>query len=246
LRYKTGEVIVGWGDFMRQAALIALVLAAFPAVAFAQSGATRSADDYVCALTDECDASAEMPADATPGAGPKPRTGATRGFSLSRPPAAKPNAPSPARNAGAAPARATPKSQPVKTASANRPKPTAGKPAATKAAARRVDLRLSFELASAELTAQAKEEAKVFAQALQLPSLANKRFVIEGHTDAQGNRAYNLDLSQRRARAVADYLSSLGVSRDRFEVRGFGFDRPLPGRSAASQDNRRVEAVLVS
>lgn len=231
---------------MRHIAWFSLVLAAVPAAAIAQGGATRSADDYVCALTDECEANADTPAEAAAGTGTKPRTGATRGFSLSRPAAAKPSAPAPARSAGAAPTRAAPKSQPVKSASVNRPKPTAPKPAGVKAATRRVDLRLSFELASAELTAQAKEEAKVFAQALQLPSLASKRFVIEGHTDSQGSRASNIDLSQRRARAVADYLSSLGVSRDRFEVRGFGFDRPLPGRSAASQDNRRVEAVLVS
>ncbi len=228
---------------MRRLASISMLLAAVPAVAVAQSGATRSAEDYVCALTDDCETAAETPAE-TSSTGVKPRTSATRGFSLSRPgakPAAKPAAPAPGRNTAAAPARPAPKSQPVKTASVNRPKPTA-----TKAATRRVDLRLSFQVGSAELTAQAKEEAKVFAQALQMPALSAKRFVIEGHTDAQGSRASNLDLSQRRARAVADYLSSLGVSRDRFEVRGYGPDRPLPGRSASSQENRRVEAVLVS
>ncbi len=223
---------------------MSLVLATVPAAALAQSGATRSAEDYVCALTDDCEASADTPDEATPSTGVKPRTGATRGFSLSRPSAkaaAKPAAPAPGRSAASTPSRAVGKSQQVKTASVNRPKP-----AASKAEARRVDLRLSFQLGSAELTPQAREEAKVFAQALQMPSLQSKRFVIEGHTDAQGSRASNLDLSQRRARAVADYLSSLGVSRDRFEVRGYGPDRPLPGRSAASQDNRRVEAVLVS
>ncbi|HEX8402329.1 MAG TPA: OmpA family protein [Allosphingosinicella sp.] len=234
---------------MRQFVMISLVLASLPAAALAQGGATRSADDYVCALTDECDAAAETPADAAPSTGPKARTGATRGFSLSRPaskPSAKPAAPAPGRSAASTPARAVGKPQPVKTASVNRPKSGASKTMAAKSEARRVDLRLSFQLGSADLTPQAMEEAKVFAQALMMPSLQSKRFVIEGHTDAQGNRASNLDLSQRRARAVADYLSSLGVSRDRFEVRGFGFDRPLPGRSAASPDNRRVEAVLVS
>ncbi|HEX8444285.1 MAG TPA: OmpA family protein [Allosphingosinicella sp.] len=223
---------------------MSLFLASVPAAAVAQSGATRSAEDYVCALTDDCETTADTPAEAAPTTGVKPRTSATRGFSLSRPgakPTAKAAAPAPSRSTASSPARTAGKPQPVKTASANRPKP-----ATTKAVARRVDLRLSFELGSAELTAQAREEAKVFAQALQMPSLQSKRFVIEGHTDAQGSRASNLDLSQRRARAVADFLSSLGVSRDRFEVRGYGPDRPLPGRSAASQDNRRVEAVLVS
>jgi outer membrane protein OmpA-like peptidoglycan-associated protein len=229
---------------MRRLAMISLLLSSIPAAASAQTGATRSAEDYVCALTDDCDGDTETPAETTPATGPKARTGATRGFSLTRP-AAKP-APTPSRNTATAAPRVggnapAIKASSVKTASVNRPKPSQAKNQA-----RRVDLRLSFELGSAELTAQAKSEAQVFAAALQMPSLASRKFVIEGHTDAQGSRASNLDLSQRRARAVADYLASLGVARDRFEVRGFGFDRPLPGRSAASQDNRRVEAVLVS
>ena len=67
--------------------------------------------------------------------------------------------------------------------------------------------------------------------------------MIEGHTDAQGNREFNVELSKRRAQAVADYLTELGVPADRLEVKGFGPDRP---RSNAASDNRRVEAVLTS
>lgn len=219
---------------MRIIAIASLVLTALPAAALAQ---TRTADDFVCELTDEC---GEAAADAVePSQTGRARTSSTRGFSLAKPttkPAAK-AAPSQGRQAGSAITR--PK-QSTKMATATAKKSPGAQ------AAKRVDLRLSFKLGSAELTPQAMAEAKVFAQALQLPQLASRKFVIEGHTDAQGGREYNLDLSQRRARAVADYLTSLGVSRDRFEVRGYGFDRPLPGRSSASQDNRRVEAVLVS
>ena len=108
-----------------------------------------------------------------------------------------------------------------------------------------MDLRLSFLLGSAELTNQAREEAKVFAQAMLRPELANKRFLIEGHTDSSGSRALNLDLSKRRAAAVVDYLSGLGIGRDRLDARGYGPDRPLPGRRPSSPDNRRVEAKLL-
>jgi outer membrane protein OmpA-like peptidoglycan-associated protein len=205
-------------------------LTALPVAASAQ---TRSAQDYVCALTDECEEQAD--AQATPRG--NARSSNTRGFSLAKPAAkaaAKP-AGQPARQASGAPTR--PK-QSTKMASASAPKRAA--------AERRVDLLLTFKLGSAELTDQAMAEAKVFAQALKLPALASRKFVIEGHTDAQGGREYNLDLSQRRARAVADYLSSLGVEPARFDVKGYGFDRPRPGRSASSADNRRVEAVLVS
>jgi OmpA-OmpF porin, OOP family len=108
-----------------------------------------------------------------------------------------------------------------------------------------MDLRVSFLLGSAQLTDQAREEAKVFATALQLPELASKRFRIEGHTDSSGTRALNLDLSKRRAQAVADYLASLGVNSGRLEVRGYGPDKPLARHSASSPENRRVEAELL-
>jgi outer membrane protein OmpA-like peptidoglycan-associated protein len=203
---------------MRRLAIMSLILAGVPAGAVAQTGATRSAEDYVCALTDECEQAADAPAEeAVPGK-PRARTSSTRGFSLTKPGAAKPAEGRPVTT-GAPRATATnarPAGAAVKPAAKPAAKMAAAKtPGVPKAAAdRRVDLRLSFQLGSAELTPQAKEEAKVFAQALQMPSLQSKKFVIEGHTDAQGSRAYNLDLSQRRANAVADYLSSLGVSRD--------------------------------
>ena len=194
---------------------------------------------------------------ARPGAAaPSKEAPKTKGFSLSRPAAsqsaAKPAAPAkkataaPARTAVAAPAKKA-AAKPVRQAAASTPKVrTASATKASMTAEKRADLRLSFELGSATLTPQAMEEAKVFAQSLMAPEMASMRFVIEGHTDAAGSRETNLDLSKRRAQAVADYLASLGVSPDRLEVKGYGSERPLPGRSAASQDNRRVEAVLTS
>jgi OmpA-OmpF porin, OOP family len=219
---------------MRTIMIISLALAGLPATAAAQ---TRTAQDYVCALTDECEGQEAQ----TPRG--KARTSDVRGFSLAKPggstTTAKP-AQKPTRQANTSPTRpkSSTKSAPAAFAM-SKSRPTASDE-------KRVDLLLTFKLGSAELTPAAMAEARVFAQALKLPALSSRKFVIEGHTDAQGSREYNLDLSQRRARAVADYLASLGVSRDRFEVRGYGFDRPLPGRSAANPGNRRVEAVLVS
>jgi outer membrane protein OmpA-like peptidoglycan-associated protein len=80
---------------------------------------------------------------------------------------------------------------------------------------------------------------------LLVPDLAARRFRIEGHTDSSGSRAANIELSKRRAQAVADLVSSLGVQPARLEVRGYGPDRPLPGHAASSPDNRRVEARLL-
>ena len=69
---------------------------------------------------------------------------------------------------------------------------------------------------------------------------------IVGHTDSTGSRQLNLNLSQRRAQSVADYLSSQGVNRGRMSVHGAGPDQPIASNSTAQgrQDNRRVEINL--
>ncbi|MEN3745729.1 OmpA family protein [Sphingomonas sp. HF-S3] len=70
---------------------------------------------------------------------------------------------------------------------------------------------------------------------------------IYGHTDSTGADAYNQTLSERRARSVADYLSTRGVRSVRIATRGFGETQPIAsndteeGRAA----NRRVEIKLV-
>jgi len=83
---------------------------------------------------------------------------------------------------------------------------------------------------------------RVFAQAIELPALKNHHFAIEGHTNAIGSRELNLGLSQSRAKAVADFIVSLGVDRSRLEVEGRGFDAPIDPASPKSPVNRRVEA----
>ena len=72
------------------------------------------------------------------------------------------------------------------------------------------------------------------------------RVIIEGHTDSRGSEAYNEDLSQRRAQAVADELVTRGISSDRLEVigRGEGFPVANNGTDAGRQQNRRVEIVF--
>jgi outer membrane protein OmpA-like peptidoglycan-associated protein len=110
----------------------------------------------------------------------------------------------------------------------------------------RANLELAFEYNSAQMTPAAEAKAKSFAQALMNDALKDKRFLIEGHTDAKGSRDANIDLSRRRAQSVADYLVGQGVDRSRVEVKGVGPDQPLPGHSPNSEANRRVEAVLLS
>ena len=49
--------------------------------------------------------------------------------------------------------------------------------------------------------------------------------------------------SRRCDKAVADYLVAQGIDSARLEVRGYGYDRPLPGRRASDGANRRVREV---
>lgn len=70
--------------------------------------------------------------------------------------------------------------------------------------------------------------------------------IIDGHTCDLGSDAHNRELSERRARAVRDYLVSRGVSGAILRTRGFGRTRPVVPNTGESQRarNRRVDFVL--
>lgn len=65
---------------------------------------------------------------------------------------------------------------------------------------------------------------------------------IEGHTDEQGDAAYNLDLSRRRAATVMRYLVDNGIDKSRLTSQGYGESRPIDPRHTqeAYKVNRRV------
>ena len=83
-------------------------------------------------------------------------------------------------------------------------------------------------------------------------AFANARIRIEGNTDNVGSRASNVELSQRRAQSVADYLvQQYGMQRNRFVVVGNGPDEPVPGCEGKSTEscnaqNRRTDFELVA
>lgn len=74
----------------------------------------------------------------------------------------------------------------------------------------------------------------------------NRSVLVEGFTDSTGSVSYNQDLSQRRANAVANALSQMGVSRDRISMKAYGQAFPVASNdnAAGRQQNRRVEIVL--
>jgi outer membrane protein OmpA-like peptidoglycan-associated protein len=72
------------------------------------------------------------------------------------------------------------------------------------------------------------------------------RVQVQGYADSTGAYDYNQSLSERRARAVVDYLVGQGVSRDRLDAKGFSESLPAQSNitTAGREKNRRVEFVV--
>jgi OOP family OmpA-OmpF porin len=77
----------------------------------------------------------------------------------------------------------------------------------------------------------------------------HERVVVEvaGHTDSKGSEDYNQGLSERRAAAVQDYLTSKGVKASRLSARGYGESRPVASNDTneGRAENRRVELIVL-
>lgn len=97
-----------------------------------------------------------------------------------------------------------------------------------------------FEYDSATLTSTAMETLN--RHALWLKDHPGPRVTLEGHCDERGTVEYNLALGEQRARAVYDYLTSLGVTGTRLTTMSFGKERPLDRgqNEQAWAKNRRV------
>ena len=70
---------------------------------------------------------------------------------------------------------------------------------------------------------------------------------IEGHTDSEGNTAYNKNLSENRAKSVYNYLVSKGIGEDRLSYEGFGDEQPVATNQTEEGRalNRRTEIKIV-
>lgn len=81
-----------------------------------------------------------------------------------------------------------------------------------------------YDFDQATLRPESKEALDELAQILR----DNPNITIEmaSHTDRWGADEYNIDLSQRRAKSVIDYLTEVGISGDRLQYQGYGETRP--------------------
>lgn len=107
----------------------------------------------------------------------------------------------------------------------------------------KLELSVQFDYASARITPESATVLKRLAAAMKSPTLGDRHFRIEGHTDSTGSNAGNVRLSGRRAEAVRRFLADEGVEAPRLSAIGLGSAVPANREDTTAAVNRRV-AIL--
>jgi peptidoglycan-associated lipoprotein len=102
---------------------------------------------------------------------------------------------------------------------------------------------INFEYDKSALTEKAKKQLATNAGWIKAHDKTNLQ--VEGHCDGRGSIEYNLALGERRAKAVKNYLVSMGVAAARLSVISYGKEKPLDSSEseAAYAKNRRANFV---
>lgn len=109
-----------------------------------------------------------------------------------------------------------------------------------------VPFKVQFAFGSAELTDDARAVLNELGTALVSNQLSPYRFRITGHTDAVGEKEFNLSLSEQRAQAVRNYLTgNFNISQARLDSVGLGETMLLEPSNPSADANRRVEIMNV-
>jgi OOP family OmpA-OmpF porin len=109
-----------------------------------------------------------------------------------------------------------------------------------------IRLKVNFDFDKSDIKPQYHQELADFA-AYMKQQQSFTVVEIAGHTDSIGSDAYNQKLSERRAKAVRDYLvNNLGMDDKLFSSVGYGESRPIADNKteAGRAENRRIEAEL--
>ena len=105
---------------------------------------------------------------------------------------------------------------------------------------------VQFDLNSARIRPDSFRALGLMADSLYHPYLQGYRFLIAGHTDARGDRVYNLKLSQQRADAIREALiNPFGISPGRIEAVGLGEEQLLNRQNPEAGENRRVQLINI-
>ncbi len=104
---------------------------------------------------------------------------------------------------------------------------------------------ITFDRASADLTRASTPTLNKLAQIAN--GCPDTRIEISGHTDSEGIPERNNPLSERRAKAVLDFLTRAGVAASRLSAAGYGADKPIAANGTAEgrAKNRRIEFAVV-
>ncbi len=108
-----------------------------------------------------------------------------------------------------------------------------------------IELKIEFDLNRADIRPQFHKQLKKVADFMKEYPETTVR--IEGHTDNAGPDQYNLQLSQKRAESVRQYLiNNFSIAPKRLSAKGFGESRPIASNATreGQRKNRRVVAVI--
>jgi outer membrane protein OmpA-like peptidoglycan-associated protein len=103
---------------------------------------------------------------------------------------------------------------------------------------------LLFDVGKAALKSETKANLAELSETLK--KYEDTNILIEGHTDSTGSEELNLQLSNQRGQAVANYLAELEIDPRRFTIMGYGESQPVATNDTEEgrQTNRRVELAI--
>jgi len=105
---------------------------------------------------------------------------------------------------------------------------------------------VNFEYDSIAIVPESYRALGLIADALHHPLLLGSKFLIVGHTDSTGSAKYNIALSQKRADAIAEILSTtFGVPAKQLFTVGVGSELPLDPSKPDTAINRRVQLINI-
>lgn len=107
------------------------------------------------------------------------------------------------------------------------------------------DSGLLFGFDSSSLRGEARENLGDLARVL-VDDSEDYQLLVAGHTDSLGAEEYNQSLSERRAKAAADFLINVGIPSGQIRTQGLGESEPVASNEteAGQGENRRVEVAI--
>lgn len=111
---------------------------------------------------------------------------------------------------------------------------------------RQFDVEVQFDFDKDVIRPASYRTVGTVADALHHPVMLGSRFLIVGHTDAKGDRKYNMELSKKRAESVrAALIEAFNIDPKRLFAVGFGEEQLLDTKKPNSGSNRRVQLINI-